>query len=44
MPGGLGGVGQMAEEEELKVEHKISQVITEMDPEIKDRFKALKSI
>ena len=34
----------MAEEEELKVEHRISKVITEMDPEIMDRFKALKSI
>ena len=44
MPGGLGGIGQMAEEEEIKVEHKISKVITEMDEELRDRFKALKSI
>ena len=34
----------MAEEEEIKVEHKISKVITEMDEELRDRFKALKSI
>lgn len=44
MPGGLGGIGQMNEDEEIKVEHKISKYISEMDAEIKDRFKALKTI
>lgn len=44
MAGGLGGLGKMTEDEEVKVEHRISKVITEMDPEIMDRFKALKSI
>jgi hypothetical protein len=44
MPGGQGGIGQMNEQEETKVNHKISKYISEMDDEFKDRFKALKSI
>ena len=35
MPGGLGGIGQMNETEEIKVEHKISTYINSMDEEIK---------
>ena len=37
-------MGQLTEDEEIKAEHKMSKVIMEMDEELKDRFKALKSI
>jgi len=42
MPGGLGGIGKMTEDEEAKQTLKISKYVNEMDDEIKDRFKALK--
>jgi hypothetical protein len=44
MPGGLGSIGQMNEEEELKMEHKMSSYIQQMAEEVKDRFKALKTL
>ena len=44
MPGGLGGVGKMTEEEEAQQDFKVSKYINEMDDELKDRFKALKAI
>jgi hypothetical protein len=44
MPGGLGGVGHMNDDEEKKIELRMSTYIREMDEEIRDRFKGLKSI
>eukprot|EP00356_Strombidium_inclinatum_P015267 CAMPEP_0170483162 /NCGR_PEP_ID=MMETSP0208-20121228/2894_1 /TAXON_ID=197538 /ORGANISM="Strombidium inclinatum, Strain S3" /LENGTH=354 /DNA_ID=CAMNT_0010756101 /DNA_START=16 /DNA_END=1077 /DNA_ORIENTATION=- len=45
MPGGLGQLGaKLSEDEENKKHLKISNYISEMDAELKDRFKALKSI
>jgi len=44
MPGGLGGISKMTEEEENAQSFKMSKYINEMDAEVKDRFKALKSI
>ena len=44
MPGGLGSMDKMNEDEENKQQLKMSKYITEMDAELKDRFKALKSL
>jgi len=45
MPGGHGMVGkQQYEEEQAKSDLKMSKLINEMDAELKDRFKALKTI
>ena len=44
MPGGLGSVQKMTEEEEAQQNFKVSKYINEMDNELKDRFKALKAI
>lgn len=44
MPGGAGMVSKMTEEEEVQQLWKISKAINSMDAELKDRFKALKSI
>ena len=44
MPGGMGAMGQINEDEENKLKLKMSNYIKEMDAELKDRFKALKSI
>jgi len=45
MPGGHGMVGKLAyEEEQAKSDLKMSNLINEMDDELKDRFKALKTI
>ena len=44
MPGGLGGVGVRNDDEGKKLELRIQTYISEMDEEIRDRFKALKSI
>ena len=44
MPGGAGMISKMTEEEETQQNFKISKAINAMDAELKDRFKALKSI
>lgn len=44
MPGGLGGVKKMTQEEEDQQNFKITKYIDEMDAEIRDRFKALQAI
>ena len=47
MGGGGPGAGMSKEkmkEEETKIEHKISKHINDMDDELKDRFKAMKTI
>jgi len=44
MPGGLGGVKKMTQEEEDQQNHKITKYINSMDAEVKDRFKALQTI
>jgi hypothetical protein len=44
MPGGLGGIKKMTQEEEDQQNFKISKFIDEIDPELKDRFKALYAI
>lgn len=41
MPGGAGGVMKMTEEETNEQNLKITNCITNMDAELKDRFKAL---
>jgi len=42
MPGGLGSVNKMNDDEEDLLNLKMSKYINDMDNEIKDRFKALK--
>jgi len=44
MPGGVGNVGKMTQEEEDEQDFKVSKYINDMDDEIKDRFKALKLV
>ena len=44
MPGGAGDLKKMTEDETTKSEHKMSDHITKMDEELRDRFKALKII
>jgi hypothetical protein len=44
MPGGAGNISKMTEEEEAQQGFKITKCISDMDAELKDRFKALFSI
>lgn len=44
MPGGLGALGQQTEDEDNKQQLRMSKYISEMDEELRDRFKALKAI
>jgi len=44
MPGGVGSVGKLTEDEEVRMGFKISKYINELDDELKDRFKALKAL
>lgn len=44
MPGGLGGVNRMSQEEEWEKDLKMSKYIKDMDEQVRDRFKALKVI
>ena len=44
MPGGAGGISKMTQEEEDQQNFKVSETISKMDDELKDRFKALKAI
>ena len=44
MPGGLGGINKMTQEEEDQQNFKVADHINKMDDELKDRFKALKAI
>lgn len=44
MPGGLGNVKKMTQEEEDQQSYKITKHIDSIDPELKDRFKALQAI
>lgn len=44
MPGGLGGVKKMTQEEEDAQNFKITKHIDSMDAELRDRFKALQAI
>jgi nucleosome assembly protein 1-like 1 len=44
MPGGLGGVKRMSQEEIDQQDFKITKYIDSMDPEVRDRFKALQAI
>lgn len=44
LPGGLGNVKKMTQEEEDQQTFKITKYINDMDPELRDRFKALQAI
>lgn len=44
LKGGAGGIGKLTDEEEAEAGLRMSKYITEMDEELRDRFKALKAL
>ena len=44
MPGGVGSVGKLTDDEEVRMSYKMSKYINELDDELRDRFKALKAL